>query len=496
MTAPQSASHRRKPRIAVLGAGAGGLCMAIRLLKCGFDDLTIFEKGNDVGGTWRDNVYPGSGCDVPSFFYCYSFAQKKDWTRAFAEQPEILDYFRDCARRFRVLPRIRFDTEIAAARFDEAKGVWHLSTTRGETAEFDIVVSALGQLNRPFIPEIPGAAQFKGHTFHSARWDQDYDLSGKRVAVIGNGASAIQFVPRVAPKVAHLDIFQRSANWLVPKVDRPFEGLERWALRHVPFLAWWYRTRLYWTFELRYWAFKPGTWMHGLWDKFGRAYLAKHLTDARLRETQTPDYEIGCKRILISNDYLPALTRDNVSVVTDAITAIAPDGVVTKDGALHKADAIVYATGFQSTQFLSPLEVTGRGAISLTETWKDGAEAYLGVTVSGFPNFFMIYGPNTNLGHNSIIFMIEQQVGYILNCVREISRRDLRLFDVKSAAQRRFNERLRKDMADTVWATGCRSWYKTAGGKVTNNWAGLTLEYWWRMRTPNFADYERIARAI
>jgi len=480
----------RDLRIAILGAGAAGLAMAIRLKRAGFENFTVYEKCDRVGGTWRDNSYPGSGCDVPSFLYCFSFAKKYDWTRAFAEQPEIQAYFESLVPRFGLARHLRFNIEIAEARFDEPRGAWSLTTKSGETIEADVVVTGLGQLNQPYIPDIPGTDEFQGVRFHSARWNHGVDWAGKRVAVIGNGASAVQFVPEVARTCAHMDIYQRSPNWILPKPDRVYTPFEQWLFHHMPWVTAFYRQQIYWLLELRFQAFRQGTWLNRLMRKTLMKHLEDEIPDPELRAKLTPDYPPGCKRILIMNDYYPTLRKEHVALVTSPIARVTADGVATKDGKEHPADIIIYATGFHSTEFLTPMKVTGRGGLTLGQAWKDGAEAYWGVAVAGFPNFFMLYGPNTNLGHNSILFMLEAQTAYIVKCARALARRGVRFLDVKSAAQQTFNIWLQADIKNSVWAADCGSWYKLDNGKITNNWSNMTLTYWWRLRRPEFADFE------
>ncbi len=489
-TADRAGRRGATPRVAILGAGASGLCMAIALKRAGIDSFTIFEKSDGVGGTWRDNTYPGAGCDVPSHLYSFSFAPKHDWSRIYSPQPEILAYFEDCARKFGLLPHCRFRTELESATFDEEAGLWRLRTTDGERIAAELLVSGVGQLNRPFYPKLPGLENFRGKTFHSARWDHGYDLAGKRVAVIGNGASALQFIPHVAEVAGHLSVFQRSNNWITPRGDRPYtEREKRWFRRSKAFRLL-HRGLIYFLLEKNFFAFRPGTLMARLMERSARKHLATQVADPALREKLTPDYPIGCKRILIGDDYYPALQRDNVEVVTEAIERVTEDGIVTADGREHPVDAIVYGTGFVTTSFLAPLEITGRGGVALEDAWKEGAEAYLGVAVAGFPNFFLLYGPNTNLGHNSIIFMIECQVRYVMACVEALRKRRLRWLDVKPSAMAEFNRELRRELDKSVWATGCTSWYKTDGGKITNNWSDFTLRYWWRTRRPKLAAFE------
>jgi len=481
--------QQRPLSVAILGAGAAGLCMAIKLRNAGIDNITILEKGPSVGGTWRDNTYPGSGCDVPSMLYSYSFEPKADWSRKFAGQAEIVDYFEGVARKYGLMPHIRFNTEVTEARFDEEAGLWRIRTAAGEEFAANVLVSGVGQLNRPAFPKIDGLDSFKGAAFHSARWDHAVDLTGKNVAVIGNGASAIQFVPEIAPKTGKLTIFQRTPNWCVPKADRPFTEREKKLFRAFPLLVRAQRWLTWIMLERNFLAFTQGSWFGKLFEKASKKELEAHIKDPELRRKLTPDYPAGCKRILLTNDWFPALARPNVDVETSHIARVTENAVVTEDGVSHPADVIIYATGFESTDFLAPMKVVGRGNADLNEVWARGAEAHRGVAVAGFPNFFMLYGPNTNLGHNSIIFMIECQANYIAQCVQALQNGKLRYIDVRKEAMEEFNRALQKDMQKTVWAAGCSSWYKTADGKVTNNWSSFTARYWWQMRHPDFAEY-------
>lgn len=475
--------------VVILGAGAAGLCIAIKLQKAGIDSFTILEKAASVGGTWRDNTYPGSGCDVPSMLYSYSFEPKADWSRKFAGQAEIVDYFEGVARKYQLLPHIRFNTEVTEARFDEEAGLWRIRTASGEEIAANVLISGVGQLNRPAFPKIDGLDLFKGAAFHSARWDHAVDLTGKNVAVIGNGASAIQFVPEIAPKVGRLTIFQRTPNWCVPKPDRPFTEREKKLFRSMPWLVRAQRWLTWITLERNFLAFTQGSWFGKLFEKASKKELEAHIKDPELRRKLTPDYPAGCKRILLTNDWFPALARPNVDVETSHIARITENAVVTEDGVSHPADVVIFATGFESTDFLAPMKLVGRGNADLNDVWAAGAEAHRGVAVAGFPNFFMLYGPNTNLGHNSIIFMIECQANYVAQCVQALQNGRLRYIDVRKEAMAEFNAALQKDMQKTVWAAGCSSWYKTADGKVTNNWSSFTAKYWWEMRHPDFAEY-------
>lgn len=479
--------------VAIIGAGAGGMCMAIKLREAGITDFTIFEKAASVGGTWRDNTYPGSGCDVPSFLYSYSFEPKFDWTHHFAKQPEIEAYFKHVAEKYELLPHIRFNTEIESAAFDQATGKWNITTKSGETHSAHILVSGTGQLNRPAYPDIPGRDDFKGTVFHSARWNHDYDLTDKRVAVIGSGASAIQFVPEIVPKVQHLALFQRTPNWVVPKKDNKYSETAKSLFRQFPFLARLHRAMIYLTLERNWLAFRrPGSFFNNAFRKAAMGEIETYIKDPAMRARLTPDYAPGCKRVLISNDWYPAIARPNVEVITDGIKGITADGVETTDGTKHDVDAIIYATGFESTTFLAPIHVTGLNGVDLNQAWAGGAEAHRGIAVAGFPNFFMLYGPNTNLGHNSIIFMIEAQVRYILKLIEGLSNARISYLDVRPEIMKAFNKELQEDISKTVWASGCNSWYRTDDGKITNNWSGSTLRFWWQMREPDFDEYRLV----
>jgi cation diffusion facilitator CzcD-associated flavoprotein CzcO len=469
-------------RVAIIGSGFSGLCLAIRLKQKGIDSLTILEKSDRLGGTWRDNTYPGAACDVPSFSYCYSFEQKTDWSRKWAPHDEIQAYMEHCARKYDVLRHIRFGTEVESARFDEDAGVWRIRTKAGDEIEADVLVSGVGQLNRPYIPAIPGLETFRGESFHSAQWNHAYDLTGKRVAVIGNAASAIQLIPQIAPKVQHLTILQRSANWMLPRGDRPYSEAEKQRYARHPWLTRLYRWWIWALLEMRFPLFMGNRFLARATQKACEKNIDDNVRDPRLRALLRPDYPIGGKRILISDDYYPTLNRDNVEVVTAGIDRVVEDGVITRDGRHHPADAIVLATGFLSTDFLAPMRIEGLWGRSLHEEWASGARAYRGITVSGFPSFFMMYGPNTNLGHNSIIFMIECQAEYIVQAIRRLDEHDLAWMDLEPAAMDDYNRQIESELARSVWAATPHSWYKNAAGRITNNWSGSTIRYWWTTR--------------
>jgi cation diffusion facilitator CzcD-associated flavoprotein CzcO len=483
-----SGSGDRTPRVAILGAGASGILIGHHLRAAGVTSFTIYEKSDGVGGTWRDNTYPGAQCDIPSHLYSFSFAPNPDWPRGYSDQPDILAYLERCCDEFGLRPHLRFGTEITELHWRDDDRVWELHTADGDVHDADVVVSGLGQLNRPLWPDIDGVDDFAGTVFHSARWDHDHDLAGEHVAVIGNAASALQFIPEIAKDTAHLDVYQRSANWIVPKRNRHYGAAERWAFRHVPLAQRAHRWWIWAGFEIRYLAFRrPSRFAEVFQDLSGR-FLAAQVPDPELRAALTPDYPLGCKRILASSTYYRALRRDDVDLVTTPIARITTDGVETADGVLHPADTIVFATGFDSTHFLAPLTVTGSDGRTLADAWHDGADAYLGMMVPGFPNLFMMYGPNTNLGHNSIWFMLECQAHWIMRCVERIAHDDVAL-DVTPAAMASYNDWVQATMGSMVWESGCSSWYKDASGKVTNNWPATTTRFWADTRAPDLGAF-------
>jgi cation diffusion facilitator CzcD-associated flavoprotein CzcO len=476
----------RTVAVAIIGTGFAGLGMAIRLKKAGYTDITLFEKASDVGGCWRDNTYPGAACDVPSHLYSFSFEPKSDWSRRYAPQPEILQYLRDTARKYDVLRHVRFNTEVLAATFDEPAGLWHLELSDGTRHDADVVIAGTGQLSRPAYPRIPGIESFAGELFHSARWNHDYDLRGKRVAVIGTGASAIQFVPQIQPRVAKLTLFQRDAAHVLPKPDYAYPPAAQTAFQVVPGLQRVSRWATYWQLEPRAAAFTRFPALMAPFEQRFRRNLRRQVGDRGLRAKLSPRDPIGCKRVLISNDFYGALVQPNVEVVTDAITEIRPNGLVTVDGAVHEVDAIILGTGFQATDLLAPIRITGRDGLLLSEAWREGAEAYLGISVATFPNLFILYGPNTNLGHSSIVFMLEAQIGYVRQAVDRLARGDLAWVDVRADVQDAFNDEIQRRIKASVWAQGCTSWYQTASGKNPLNWPGFTLSY--RLRTRKFPE--------
>jgi cation diffusion facilitator CzcD-associated flavoprotein CzcO len=478
----------RTPSVTVVGAGFGGVGMAAQLLRAGLHDVTVLERGNRVGGVWAANTYPGAACDVPASLYSYSFAPKTDWTRRYPPQAEIRDYLEDVARRSGVHERIRFGVEVTDARFDDARARWVLTLADGRTHETVVLVTACGQLSRPAVPPIPGRETFAGTAFHSSGWRHHHDLTGRRVAVVGTGASAIQFVPHVAGRAASTTLFQVDAPHVIPKPDRPYSPRLRAAFRRVPGLLALNRAATYAQYEARALGFTRWPGLMNLIDRQAKGHLATQVADPELRARLRPQGVPGCKRILLSDDYYPALAGPSVEVVMSAIAGIRPSAVVTADGREHPVDTIIWGTGFRATEFLVPMTVTGADGRNLRTEWRDGAEAYLGITVAGFPNLFLLYGPNTNLGHNSIVYMLESQIRYVVQAVRRLAA-GAATVEVRPEVQRRFVDWVQRRIHETVWDRGCTSWYRTASGRNTTNWPDFTFAYRARTRRFDPSDY-------
>lgn len=478
--------------IAIIGSGFGGIGAAIKLKQVGFSNITIYEKESSLGGTWRDNKYPGAACDVMSHLYSFSFARNPNWSRTYSPQPEILSYLENTAKEFKVDELIKTNCEIDLIEFDEKNFCWELTDTNRNKYKADIVISALGQLNKPNIPDFEGLDSFKGKWFHSARWDSSVDLNGKEVCVIGNAASAVQFIPEVAKQAKKLYIFQRTPNWIVPKKDREFSDFEKWAFRNIPGWEWLYRKYLYWWHEVKFGAFLKGSPFSKQAEKLALSYLHRKVKDPDLRKKLTPDYPLGCKRILLTNDYYDTILKENVELVTSGIDRITENAIVCGDGKEIKCDVIIFGTGFKATEFLTPMEVVGQKGANLNKVWNDGAEAYLGVVMPGFPNFFMVYGPNTNLAHNSIIFMIECQIKYILLLLERTIKLGAKAIEPTPERFKAYNERIQQLMSKTVWVAGCPSWYKNEAGKVTNNWPRSTVSYYVSTHWPDWSAYHTV----
>jgi len=481
-TAPDATAT--SARIIIVGTGFAGLGMAARLKRSGMDDFLILERADDVGGTWRDNTYPGCACDVPSALYSFSFALNPEWSNTYSPQPEIWAYLRKVAADEGLLPHVRFGRTVEGARWDDDRRVWIVETTNG-TYEGQVLVAGLGPLSEPSLPDIEGIDSFAGTVFHSAQWDHGHDLAGERIAVIGTGASAIQFVPRIQPEAGHLTLFQRTPPWVMHRTARPIKGFERFAFRHVPGALAATRAFVYAIRELTAVGFtrRPSILKRG--EKLARAHLHSQVSDPELREKLTPDYTLGCKRVLLSNDYYPALTQPNVTVETSGIARITPTSIITDDGTEVPTDTIILGTGFHVTDIPAAHSIWGRGGVKLADQWSDSAAAYLGTTVDNFPNLFFLVGPNTGLGHTSIVYMIESQVNYVMDALRTMDRLGAATVEVRPEALAAYNEDVQAKVAGTVWNTGgCQSWYLDKQGRNTSLWPDFTFVY--RHKTRRF----------
>ncbi len=476
-------------RVAIIGAGFAGLGMAIRLKQEGIHDFVVLERADDLGGTWRDNSYPGCACDVPSHLYSFSFAPNPNWSHIFARQEEILAYLRDCAQRFGVIPHIRYGHEVNGVQWDDGADRWRIQTSAGSLSARALVAAA-GPLSQPSIPKLPGLERFAGESFHSAQWDHDLDLTGKRVAVIGTGASAIQFVPRIQPKVEQLYVFQRTPPWVLGRPEHRITDAEKRLLRRVPAIQRALRTAIYWGAEGGILGLAYDPRLVKPVESLARRHIKAQVADPELRAKLTPDYRLGCKRILGSDDYYPALTQPNAEVVTDPITRVRKGAIVTDDGAVREVDTIIFGTGFHVTDNPMMAMVHGRDGRSLADVWRGSPEAYLGMTVPGFPNGFLIVGPNTGLGNNSIVFMIEAQVRYVLGALKAMEEHGLAAIDVLPEVHRAFQDEVQTRMPGSVWTDGgCRSWYLDENGRNSTLWPDFTWRYALRTRRFDLSEY-------
>ncbi|MXM68901.1 NAD(P)-binding domain-containing protein [Streptomyces sp. HUCO-GS316] len=477
-------------RVAVIGSGFGGLGAAVRLRREGVTDFVVLERAGSVGGTWRDNSYPGCACDVPSHLYSFSFAPHPDWPRTFSGQQHIRAYLEHVADVFRLRPHIRFDSEVKRMIWNGERLCWEIETSGGNLSA-DIVVSATGPLSDPKIPDIPGLDSFPGKVFHSARWDHDYDLRGKRVAMVGTGASAIQIVPAIQPDVSRLTLFQRTPPWVLPRMDRDITAAERWLHRRLPLTTRARRGILWSIRELQVQAFTKRPNELVMIEALARRNMARSVKDPALRARLTPDYRIGCKRILLSSEYYPAIVRPNVDVVASGLSEIRGSTVVAADGTEAEVDAIIFGTGFHVTDMPIAQRVVGADGRTLAETWKDGMEALRGASAAGFPNWMTVIGPNTGLGNNSMILMIESQLNYMADFVRQLDVLGGRAaLDARPSAVHAWNRRVQERMKRTVWSTGCDSWYLDANGRNTTIWPGTTTEFRRATRRVDLAEYE------
>jgi cation diffusion facilitator CzcD-associated flavoprotein CzcO len=480
------------PDIAIIGAGFSGLGTAIRLRQRGIEDFVVLERHDDVGGTWWANTYPGCACDVPSHLYSLSFAPNPDWTQTYSPQPEIRAYLQRLAREHDLYRSIRLGTTVEAAEWDDDAGRWSLETSAGPVSA-RVLIAGIGPLTEPRLPDVPGLDTFAGTMFHSARWDHGHDLSGERVAAIGTGASAIQFVPEIAPKVAALHVFQRTAPWVVPHTNRPITGLERRLFRRLPALQRAMRAGVYVGREVLVLGFVKDPRLMRVLERIARRHMHAQVPDRELRAKVTPDYTIGCKRILPSNDWYPALMRPNVELVTSPIREVRPHSIVAADGSERPVDTIVFGTGFHVTDMPVGEWVRGRGGRRLADVWHDSPRAHLGCTVAGFPNLFLLLGPNTGLGHSSIVYMIESQIGHVLDALRVMREHGAAVAEVRPEVQADYNRELDARMAGTVWTTGCSSWYLDDTGRNPTLWPDWTWRF--RRRARHFDPAEHTLRA-
>lgn len=473
-----------EPRVVIIGAGFGGIAQAIELQRYGFSDITILEKASGIGGTWFYNTYPGAACDVPSHLYSFSYATRWDWPRLCSSQEEILGYLSEVARRHGVDRMITYGVEVRSCTWDGATWRWTVTAADGRTWECAAVVVATGQLHRKRYPTIPGRDTFAGRQFHSAEWDHGYELDGKRVAVVGTGASAVQFVPEIAPRVSRLRVFQRTGNWFLPRHNRAYPAFVKAAIRFIPgvqaYRRWFvYQSAESLTLMIRY----PET-LGRVGQACSSAFMRSQLKDPALRHKVWPDYTFGCKRVLFSSSFLTTLQRENVDLVTETIARVTPAGLITADSAEHKVDCIIWATGFHTTEFMFPMEITGASRRSLRDIWKNGAHAHLGMTVPGFPSLFILYGPNTNTSGGSIIFYLETQVAYVRQALQQVQSRGAAALDVRSEVAASSDRETQARFVGTAW-TRCDSWYRTEQGRIVANWPGYMREYCARVRTLN-----------
>lgn len=486
-TATRSHPHTK---VAIIGASCGGIAMAIRLQQHGIYDFIILEKGNDFGGTWRDNQYPGAACDVQSHLYSLSFAPKSNWSKRYAEAPEIFSYIQDLVTDYNLRAFCRLNTEVLAAHYQAERCLWQLQLQDQSILEAQFVIFASGPLHIPQIPDILGIEKFQGKVFHSAQWDHTYDPTGKNVASIGTGGSAIQYIPEIAPQCKHLYVMQRTAAWAIPRDERAYPDLEKKLFKKYDWFRKLHRARLYWSNESRVVPIaKPG--IMKFTQKLAELFIKYEVKNPELAKKLTPDYIMGCKRILVSNKYFPTFNRHNVELVTEKIQELTEHSIITQDGKERPIDCLIYGTGFITDPriYMKNFQCTGLDGVELNEMWKQGAESYYGICVKDFPNLFQLLGPNTLLAHNSVIFMIEAQVEYILQLMQLVDQSQSDAIMVKDQAQDTFNQQVQHMFEKTVWQSGCVNWYQQEGGKNFALWPTYTWKYWLKTKKPNAADY-------
>jgi cation diffusion facilitator CzcD-associated flavoprotein CzcO len=487
-----SQAEEIKVDVLIVGGGFSGLCMAIKLLQAGQHSFLVIEKSEDIGGTWYDNRYPGCACDIPSHLYSFSFAPSPDWSRMYPGQQEIHDYLKRCVERYELAPHIRLNTRFQEALWNEAESVWYATAGEGMRIRARVLISGIGGLHVPQYPQLTGIERFAGPKFHSSTWNHRIDLNGKDVAVVGTGASAIQFVPQIAPRAGRLCLFQRTPPWIVPRMDFPIADKWRQRFRRFPLIMRAFRQFIFWRQEFRVLGFLGNRFVRRKATEIATHHLEKQISDPKLRAALKPNYELGCKRVLVSDDYYPCLARPNVELVTEAIAEVREHSIVTANGVERPVDVLIFGTGFRATEPLIGIRIVGRGGVEIHEAWRERMSAYLGVTVSGFPNLFLLLGPNTGLGHNSVVLMIEAQVRYVMSCLALMQRGPRHVLEVRPETQRQFVTDLHRRLAGTVWQSGgCRSWYQDQRtGENTTLWPGSVVAYTQRTREVSPADYE------
>ncbi len=474
----------------IIGTGFSGLAMAIKLKDEGITDFHMLEKAKDIGGTWRENTYPGAECDIPSALYSYSFEPYPEWEYKWSMQPQILEYINHVANKYEIKPHISFNKELSRAIWKEQEKLWEIGTTDGSTYYTKTLVTAVGQLHHPSIPDFKGKEVFEGSSFHSAQWDHSLSLKNKKVGVIGNAASAVQFIPEIAKIAGEVKIFQRSANWMLPKLDRAYKEWEKSLVRKMPLLLKLYRQNIWLKGGALFPMMKQGNnWLRSIIQFRCKRFIKDHIKDPETVDKLIPTYPLGAKRVLFSDTYYPALAQPHVHVIDESIDHINARGVQTKLGAQHDVDILIYATGFKTNPFLFNLDIQGKNGISLKKHWKNGPTNYLGITIDQFPNLFMMYGPNTNLGHNSIIIMSEAQAAYISQCVKQVYDQTCTAIEVKKDILTAYHTETQSRLNKMIWNTIDKSWYKSENGNIPNNWPGRTMEYCRRTKQVQWDDF-------
>jgi len=474
----------------IIGTGFSGIAMAIKLLQKGITDFLILEKATAIGGTWRENTYPGAECDIPSALYSYSFEPYPKWEYKWSLQPQILEYINYVADKHGLRSHIHFEQELSSAAWDESSSTWHLQTKQGDEYEAKTLVSAIGQLHHPSTPPFKGKESFIGESWHSAQWNHNISLKGRKVGVIGNAASAVQFIPEIAKEAGELIIFQRSANWMLPKQDRAYMTWEKNLVARAPLLLRMYRLKIWMLGGALFLLMKKGNdLLRKIYQKKTIDFIKEYIKDPELIKTLTPDYPLGAKRVLFSDTYYPALARKNVSIIPGGVKEIKDRSVISNDDSEYDLDVLIYATGFKTNPFLLDIDIKGKDAVSIKDHWKAGPKNYLGITVDLFPNLFMMYGPNTNLGHNSIIIMSEAQADYITQCIETIHNKKHKTIEVKSEILSAYHTEIQERLSKMIWTSIDKSWYISASGNIPNNYPGRTMEYMKKTKSVNFDEY-------